>query len=120
MWVRLKALVAVFDINGDVVWRAVSERYVGKPSVAGIDSTDLAGPLAWVAGECCAIGSLVEASCSVANIWSRHAVKVVRGIVPEEIGHRPHRDDIAFWWRNDGLARFKRFCYCEGNDGKQS
>lgn len=117
--VRLEALVAVFDIDGDVVWRAVSERYVGKPGVTGVNSTGIAGALAWVACYCCAIGSLVEACCAVANVWSGHAVEVVGRIIPEEIGHGPYWDNIAFWGRNDGLTRFKGCCQCEGSDGNK-
>lgn len=74
--IGLKALVAVFDIDGDVVWRAISQRHLGKSRVACRNTADVAGTLTRVTSHCSG-GRAVEAGCTVADVWSSYAIKVV-------------------------------------------
>jgi hypothetical protein len=76
LWICLKALVAICNVDGDVVWRAIAERNLREACVASGHAADIAGALARVAGHC-AGGCTVEAGCAIADIWSRHAIEVM-------------------------------------------
>ena len=74
--VGLKALVAVFDIDGDVVGRAISQRHLWESRVACRNAADVAGTLARVASHCSG-GCGVEAGRTVADVRPSYAIEVV-------------------------------------------